>query len=403
MADQFRDSCVDRQNKNRKSFDGNPIDKIRVSFYDKDGTRVNDVTRSEANCIAGIKTDQLFYYQDGNGYQRELYIDQVNRLSILDALPDAPGCPTNPQLCGPPRVQFYGGMGMGAMANAIVSPNSNSIIGFDIVNPGFNYLSRPFANIVDECGYGSGSTLLVQTQPYGTSNAVRNVVGVSTGSIVSSSDITGNKGGLEIKNIVVTSPGDGYLSYPNGSLGGNGRIWKDVDSGYVQREDGSYYVIPDGLEPPNLPPEDTFFPPTLVQDPFLDPTNDPLVPTYPVILVIDEVYVLDPGFLYEPGDTLEVVSDDGTTKGSLLEPVIDNRGGITRVNVLNPGIGFIDLPEIVINSPRGYNAKLIPVLKAIAIEDIPDPTVIPSGTQLISVVDCVGKIPPKTTFDIVPR
>jgi hypothetical protein len=51
MADQYRDSCVDRQNKTRKVFKGKPNDPIRVSFYDKDGMRVNDVTRSEANCV----------------------------------------------------------------------------------------------------------------------------------------------------------------------------------------------------------------------------------------------------------------------------------------------------------------------------------------------------------------
>ena len=46
MADQYRDTCVDRQNKTRKSFKGNPLDPIRISFYDKDGQKINDVTRS---------------------------------------------------------------------------------------------------------------------------------------------------------------------------------------------------------------------------------------------------------------------------------------------------------------------------------------------------------------------
>jgi hypothetical protein len=377
MEEQYRDSCVDRQNKNRKTFAGKPNDEIRVSFYDKDMMRVNDVTRSEANCIASLNPPQLFYYQDGNGYQRELLIKQVNELTIVDALPDGPACPTDPQLCGPPRVQISGGMGMGAMANPVISPVSSSVIGFDIVNSGFNYSTPPFANIVDECGSGSGSKLLVQAQKY-----------------------TGNdpqKGGLEIKNIVVTSPGDGYLSAPNGSLGGNGRIWKDVGEAYVEKDDGSYYVVPSGKEPPNLPPEDKFIPPQ-------PPTEfDPNIISYPVVTEIEEIFVVDPGFGYEPGDTLEVISDDGTSKGVVLEPVINDRGEITQVKVINPGIGFIDLPEIVINSPRGYNAKLIPVLKVIAIADIPDPTIIPPGTQLISVVDCVGKIAPKDTFDIVPR
>lgn len=373
MSDQYRDSSVDRQNKNRKTFNGKPNDEIRVSFYDKDLMRVNDVTRSEANSIASLNPSQLFYYQDGNGYQRELLIEQVNELTIIDALPDGPACPTDPQLCGPPRVQISGGMGMGAMANAVISPVSSSVIGFDIVNPGFNYSTPPFANIVDECGSGSGSKLSVQAQKY-----------------------TGNdpqKGGLEIKNIVVTSPGDGYLSAPNGSLGGNGRIWKDVGEAYVERDDGSYYVVPSGKEPPNLPPEDKFIPPQ-------PPTElDPNIISYPVVTEIEEIFVDDPGFGYEPGDTLEVIPGNG----AVLEPVINDRGEIAQIKVIKPGIGFIDLPEIVVNSPRGYNAKLIPVLKVTPIADIPDPTVIPSGTQLISVIDCVGKIAPKDIFDRVPR
>ena len=371
MADQYRDSCVDRQNKNRKSFRGNPVDPVRVSFYDKDKMRVNDVTRSEANCIAKQNPQQQFFYQDGNGYQRELTIEQVNALSILDTLPTAPACPTNPQLCGPPRVQFFGGMGTGAMANAVISPNSNAIIGFDIVNPGFNYLTPPFANLVDECGNGSGGTLKVQTRPYSGNDP--------------------QKGGLEIKNIVVTAPGDGYLPAPNGSLGGNGRVWKDVDECYVRKADGSFYVVPDCVVPPDLSPEDTFFP--------RQPQRDPQPVTYPALTEIDEIFVDDPGFGYEPGDTLEVVPDNG----AVLRPIINDRGEIAQVEVVKPGIGFIDLPEIVINSPRGYNAKLIPVLKVIPIEDFSDPTVIPGGTRLVSVVDCVGKIPPKTQFDIVPR
>ena len=384
MSDQYRDSSVDRQNKNRKTFNGKPNDEIRVSFYDKDLMRVNDATRSEANRIASLNPSQLFYYQDGNGYQRELLIDQVNDLTIIDALPDGPACPTDPQLCGPPRVQISGGMGMGAMANAVISPVSSSVIGFDIVDSGFNYSTPPFANIVDECGSGSGSALKVQMQPYGTGTQSAAGAGGEVGN---------SKGRLEIKNIVVLSPGDGYLSAPNGSLGGNGRIWKDVGEGYVERDDGRYYVVPSGKEPSNLSPGDKFIPP---QPPI---ELDPNIISYPVVTEIEEVFVDDPGFGYGPGDTLEVIPDNG----AVLEPVINDRGEIAQVKVIKPGIGFIDLPEIVINSPRGYNAKLIPVLKVIPIADIPDPTVIPPGTQLISVVDCVGKIAPKDTFDIVPR
>jgi hypothetical protein len=86
MADQYRDSCIDRQNVNRKGLNGNPVDPIRVCFFDKDGQKISDVTRSEANCIAGLNPQQKFYFQDGNGYLRELLIADVNKLSTNDCL-----------------------------------------------------------------------------------------------------------------------------------------------------------------------------------------------------------------------------------------------------------------------------------------------------------------------------
>lgn len=403
MEEQLRDSYVDRQNRTRKEFKGNPNDPIRLSFYDFDGVKVDDVTRKEANLIAKDNPDQIFYFQDGNGYLRELLIEPVNELTIVDTLPStpsggnsAPGCPTDPQPLGPPRVQIFGGMGLGAMANAVISPISSSVIGFDVVNPGFNYDTTPTASLIDEGGVGSGGKLLVQMEPYqqisvgiGTTG-----IGAETGAgTIRRSNITGSsrepkKTKLRVKNIVVLSPGDGYLPAPDGSLGGNGRVWKFPNECYVKTADGRYYVVPD-CNPTNLKPGDTFFPPT--------PPPEPV--TYPVVTQIDEVYILDPGFGYEPGDTLEVVPGNG----AILEPVINQRGEIAKINVVNPGIGFIDLPEIIINSPRGYNAKLIPVLKIIPIADIPNLAVIPPGTQLITVVDCVGKIPTPRSFFRTPR
>lgn len=395
----YRDDCVFRQSKTRGK-----EDPIRVSFYDLDGQRVNDVTRKEANCIAAKDPTMLFYFEDGNGYQRELLIPEVNVLTIEDQLPDAPTCPTNPKFCGPPRVQVFGGMGMGVMANAVVSPNSRSIIGFDIVNPGFNFIDSPVATLVDECGKGAGSKLQVQLQPY------------------SGEDTRGTKGGLEVKNIVVKSKGDGYLPAPDGSMGGNGRIWKDVNEGYVETQEGTFYVVPPTptgiattptavVEPPNLPPGDIFFPPQpnpTVADPETGEPPSIVVPSYPVITEIEEVFVDDPGFNYVPGDTIEVIDPETNeihTGGSILEPVINERGEIDSVNIIAPGIGFVDLPEIRIISNTGYNARLLPVLKVRRIADIPPEELesFPADAEVISVVDCVGVIPPKTQFDIVPR
>jgi len=375
MADQYRDSCVKRQSKNRGK-----EDPIRVSFFDKDGQLIDDVTRKEASCIASKNSSQLFYFQDANGLRRELLIDDVNKLTVNDAtIPSVPTCPTDPQLCGPPKVRFLSGGGFGALANAIVSPNSSSIIGFDIVNPGFNYLSVPQAYLEDDCGKGSGGSLLVQTQPYGT----RSGLGTTT--------VSSGKGGLEVKNIVVTAPGDGYIAAPDGSLGGNGRVFADVGEAYVKKNDGTVYPVPGGVLPPDLAPDDEFIP----VNPLPQPQPERLV-TYPVILEIEEVYVDDPGFRYVPGDTITA------EKGAILEPVINDRGEIESVRVINGGIGFVDTPVLTINSNTGYNARLIPVLRPIPIPE-GVPIDVPPGTQIISVVDCVGKISPKSNFDIVPR
>lgn len=550
MADQYRDSCVDRQNKKRKVFKGKPNDSIRVSFYDKDGMRINDVTRSEANCIAKLDPNQLFYFQDGDGYQRELLIDEVNNLDVPDSLPSTPApCPTNPQFCGPPKVQFFGGMGMGAMANAIVSPNSSSVIGFDIVNPGFNYLKPPFAQLIDECGNGSGGSLVVRTKPYdGKKDPGKK---------------SGTKGGLEIKDVVITAPGRGYLSAPNGSKGGNGRIttpapdpndpsprlpfvtftaskylitspeevtlfwatqnvttvnitevgnnlplrssqkvrvertttyrltasgpggtasatvtislvpvlppdppipdptrppsvnfvsskyevteneqfdllWQVTNATNVEIDQGIGVVIKEGKQsltidstktyiltatgvggrttqrvtvtyrspvvPPPIPPA----PPTIPPIPPVQPPVPPVLPptetppggtTYKVLLCLDDIFVQDGGFGFVPGDTVKAVPENG----SQLELEINERGEIIAIKVLSKGCGYTDLPEIVIQSQTGYNAKLYPVLSATQITDEQALFDIPKDVQLVSVVDCVGKIAPKTEFDRVLR
>jgi hypothetical protein len=284
-----------------------------------------------------------------------------------------PGCPTNPIPCGPPQVQFFGGGGFGAAANPIISSNSSSVIGFDIVNPGTGFLEAPKATLVDSCGNGSGSSLQVIMEPAGIGTT--SIIGIGTTST------------LKVKNIAILAPGDGYLSTLDGSMGGNGRVWKEKDECYVETSDGKYYVVPD-KNAVQLNDGDT-----LICSP---PASE--VDSYQVVTEIEDILVLDSGFGYEPGDSLEVVPSNG----SQIEPVINDRGEIERINIINPGIGFTDIPEIFVKSKNGYNVKLVPVLKSTRISNL-DPTIVPPGTQIISVVDCVGRILPKTTFNRVPR
>lgn len=405
---------------------------IRVSFYDTDGVRVDNVTKNQAKVIAAASPGKLFYFQDKNGLQRELTIKQVLELRpekdlISDTALSSTNCPTEPQPCGPPKVQFFGGEGVGAMANAVVSPISSGVMAFDIVNPGKEYKTTPMAMLDDECGKGSGSSLKVIMEPTGKKDSI------------SGQDI------LKVKNVYIDAPGDGYLNGFDGSLGGNGRTWKEADEGYVKTKEGAYYTVPDDRQPTTLKPGDTwnppYGPPVKVPDdgvipPILPPPVPPVVPgvpvvppavpgvppgvpgsgvpgtplvptptvpisppTYKVLICFDSVVIDDPGFNYKPGDKIRVTPNNGV----VLEPVINKRGEITKVEIVSKGCGFDDLPEIVVDSPTGFNAVIKPILNVTRILNEQDLFEIPPGTPLISVVDCVGKIAPKQTFDIVPR
>lgn len=292
-------------------------------------------------------------------------------------------CNTGPQPCGPPTVNIFGGGGYGAAVNAIVSPISSSIIGFDILNPGRGYTSAPNVEVTDPCGKGSGASFQVNL-------------------------VDG-----KIDNIVVTSSGDGYITAPDGSLGGDGYTWKEVNEGYVKTADGNYYVVQ-----PNRPipatAGSTYYPPdgspvvlkedqtiTLGLVPVTPPQPETVGTPYNVSLCLDSIEVLDGGFGYNSDDEIIITPDNGT----VAKLVVNEEGSVQRINIEKSGCGFIDLPEIRTNSPTGFNATFAPVLKAYRtpVGTTPQPITPTVTDKFISVIDCVGKIPPKITFDRVPQ
>jgi hypothetical protein len=368
MAELLREKFVDRQDKSRKEFKGVRNDPIRVSFYDIDETKVNDVTRKEANKIAAANPSQLFYFQDKNAAQRELNIGQVNALNPNSDLKKSPSCDTGAKPCGSPVLNIFGGEGLGALANTIVSPISSGVIGFDIVNGGKNYTTPPFAQLIDECGKGSGNKL--------------------------ETEISGGR----VTRIKIKTPGDGYIASPDGSFGGGGRTIKKPEQGLIKKPDGTYLVTPPNVLP-ELEPGDEFIPPTLPPTTIIPtpPQTSVLGPTYPVVLEIEDIDIDNPGFGYQPGDKIIVTPN----RGAVLEPVID-KGRIIKINVIQPGIGFDDFPIITTNSPTGYNLSARPIFKVRRLDE-EESFVPPQGASIISVVDCVGKIPPKTAFDRVSR
>jgi hypothetical protein len=295
------------------------------------------------------------------------------------------------------------GGGTGAYAIPVISPISSSIIAFDIVNPGSGYSIPPNIEIYDPSGKGSGANVVANMEPD---------IDPSTGVVK-----TNNNGDelMKIKSITIVSSGDGYLAAPDGSLGGNGIVWKEDDEGYVKTKDGGYYVV-QPFRPIAAKAGDTYYPPdgspvvleedqiiTLQLVPITPPKPETIGIPYNIVLSLDSIEILDNGFGYNPEDSIIITPDNGAK----AELVVNDDGTINKINITSPGTGFTDLPEIRTNSPTGFNATFAPVLKVTRIPTTTEPATpisaaIPAD-KIISVIDCVGKIPPKITFDRVPQ
>ena len=88
-------------------------------------------------------------------------------------------------------------------------------------------------------------------------------------------------------------------------------------------------------------------------------------------LYVKGVVIVNPGSGYSKFDTLENFEICG----------VDNNGGITNINVVNP-ISYDDLPDLNINSETGVGAILRPIMSKF----------IPLQGEVIEVIDCVGRL-----------
>ena len=114
----------------------------------------------------------------------------------------------------------------------------------------------------------------------------------------------------------------------------------------------------------------------------------PLPTTVPVITVIDQVVVTNPGFGFTSTDTITIIGN----KGADLDFEVNERGEVIKVDVINGGLGFDELPFIAIESRTGFNFEAVPIFRFIPASTIDlNNITIPSGSRIISVVDCVGK------------
>ena len=282
-----------------------------------------------------------------------------------------PGCDTGPVNCGPPTVEFIGGGGSGATGNVIVSALT-TVLGVDIITPGGNYIGPPRVKFIDSCNKGRGAN----------ARAI-----VEDGKVV---------------RVVIDDTGIDYLPSPDGSQGGDGRTWAESDETTVKREDGTYDTPYKPGTVIEVCPGDEVTSPggqidvifgtectNITAKPPIDKSKGGPFPSlgsgdYPVVLEIEDINILDTGFGYDPNDKVVVGN------GAELKIEVDSLGSVTKVNVLNGGIGFTEDPNIYIDSNSGYNAKLMPVFKVNRVGEEIAPEEVSAGAVL-SVIDCVGK------------
>ena len=133
------------------------FDNIKVGYISETDGYVKGVSIADANAYAELNPETEFIFIDGDEKVRFLTINEVNALTPKNLLRSDP-CLTGDQPCGPPKLKFFGGGGVGASANPVVDVNGN-LIAVDLVSGGFGYTSPPKVQVIDPCNNGSGAVL----------------------------------------------------------------------------------------------------------------------------------------------------------------------------------------------------------------------------------------------------
>jgi hypothetical protein len=267
-------------------------------------------------------------------------------------------CNVGPIFCGPPIVEFYGGGGSGASGNAIISATGD-ILGVDLSSFGSGYTSAPIVNFIDNCGLGRGAK----------ARAI-----LENGQVV---------------QVIIENPGFNYLPDFDGSRGGDGRVWAEPEQTTIQRANGTFDTPYDPGEVFEVFEGDIVTGPFARQDVLRStlPTNN--LGRYDVVLKLCNIAIVSAGINYSKGDKIIVEPSNG----AILEPQFGSAGELLKINIVNTGSGFEEMPTIYIESNTGYNAEILPILCVNRIGDIPENEYsIPFGEKIIKVIDCVGKV-----------
>ena len=361
-----------------------------------------------------------------------------------------------PISCGPPRVNIKGGYG--CKANPIVT-QSGKVIAVDIARLGVNYSEYDtICRIRDKCGSGTGCVIEPVIGEVTVTDNEDGSISVTNGTITT--ELPGGKfdsgnlgyfddptepmipvldnesnptpdGGksTSIVDMKVMSPGSGYLSAPDGSMGGDGRVWARNDQTIIETpigpgvgwyppippnqtinvKEGDTIITPANSEPISVVPSD----PDVVDGGIIRPgvptkvptngqiTTPPIIPTVPVPttypidaegsyqvnLILEDLIILDSGFNYTDNDELVIKPGNGAEAVVKLDQV----GRVVSTTVTNGGEGFTEIPYIYIQSETGYNAKFAPKFSIDRVQTEPSEPEL--GDKVMVVIDCTSRPP----------
>ena len=248
------------------------------------------------------------------------------------------GCNVSSKKCGPPRIEIFGGGGIGAVADAVINETGN-IIGVNMKDFGIGYTEPPYVAIIDDCENGKGAT------------------GVAT---------IDDEG--QVTNISILEDGGGYLS----------NIISDEFNSQVTSDPSDPTTTSD------LDPSDPSVPSIADSDSedvdVKPPSNVSDTEGVDVIGEIVDATIISSGANYEEGDL--VVSSE---TGQAFVPVIED-GRIVGVEGSPIDQGLTQLPELIVETNTGFGAQLLPITKFVKREEYTDP-IVPEA-ELITVISC---------------
>ena len=252
---------------------------------------------------------------------------------------------------------------------------------------------------------------------------------------------------LGVGGVVMLQNGSGYIPFPDGDSGGDGRIWSKKDQTTIKRKNGSYDRPYNCGETIQVFCGDSISLPVglcvelgskticggnpvvshtkaLITAPCYPSTGGPGIGTtggsgvlggrrtltdlgerypilddgkYPVILYLCGLEIENSGFNYLETDKIIIEPSNG----AVAVPRFGAFGTLEGIKITSVGEGFKEVPLIYIESETGFNAKLIPrfCIDRVSTDQLKEPGI---QDKIISIVDCVGKVP-QVDFFRVPQ